>query len=48
VIFQEYNNKKKRRVITGSETKTARKSHQGVRTDHKGETYPVKDPRSIK
>ena len=44
---KQYDNKEERRVITGSETKTAKKLHQGVRTDHKGKTYPVKDPRFI-
>ncbi len=44
----QYDNKEERRVIKGSETKTARKLHQGIRTDHKGDTYPVKDPRYIK
>ena len=45
---KQYDNKEERRVIKGSETKTARKLHQGIRTDHKGKTYPVKDPRYIK
>ena len=44
----QYDNKEERRVIEGSETKTARKLHQGVRTNHDGKTYPVKDPRSTK
>lgn len=41
----QYDNKEERRVVTGSETKTAKKLHQGVRTNHDGKTYPVKDPR---
>ena len=32
----------------GSETKTAKKLHQGIRTNHNGETYPVNDPKSTK
>ena len=43
-----YDNKEERRVITGSETKTARKLRQGIRTNHSGETYMVTDPRVIK
>ena len=41
----QFENKEERRVITGSESKTARKLNQGIRTNHKGKTYPVKDPR---
>ena len=44
----QYDNKEERRVIEGSETKTAKKLHQGIRTNHNGETYPVNDPRSTK
>ncbi len=44
----QYDNKEERRVVTGSETKTAKKLHQGVRTNHDGKTYPVKDPRYTK
>ncbi len=42
---RQYGNKEERRVTTGSETRTARKLHQGVRTDHFGTVYPVEDPR---
>lgn len=42
---EQYGNKEEKRVITGSETETASKLRQGVRTDHDGETYFVKDPR---
>ena len=41
----QFENKEECRVITGSESKTARKLNQGIRTNHKGKTYPVKDPR---
>ena len=41
----QYENEEERRVIEGSETETARKLHQGVRYDHLGETYSVKDSR---
>lgn len=34
-----------RRVITGSETDTARKLHQGIRYDHYGTTYKVNNPK---
>ena len=44
----QYENREERRVITGNETKTAKKLHQGVRTNHSGRTYPVKDPRYTK
>ena len=44
----QYENAEERRVIEGSETKTAKKLHQGVRKDHYGTTYTVKDPRFIK
>ena len=45
---EQYVNKEERRVIEGSETRTARKLHQGIRKDHLGSTYPVKDPRFTK
>lgn len=45
---EQYGNKEERRVIEGSETRTARKLHQGIRKDHHGSTYPVKDPRFTK
>ena len=45
---KQYGNKEERRVIEGSETRTARKLHQGIRKDHHGSTYPVKDPRFTK
>lgn len=45
---KQYGNKEERRVIEGSETRTARKLHQGIRKDHIGSTYPVKDPRFTK
>lgn len=45
---EQYVNKEERRVIEGSETRTARKLHQGIRKDHIGYTYPVKDPRFTK
>ena len=44
----QYDNEEERRVIQGSETETARKLRQGVRFDHWGKTYPVKDPRFTK
>ena len=48
LLDNQYDNKEERRVIKGSETKTAKKIHQGVRTNHKGTIYPVKDPRFTK
>ena len=44
----QYDNEEERRVIEGSEAETARKLRQGVRFDHWGKTYPVKDPRFTK
>ena len=40
----QYENEEERRVIHGSETKTARKHHEGFRYDHKGKTYETQDP----
>ena len=34
-----YENGEEKRVIQGSESKTAKKHHEGVRYDHKGKTY---------
>ena len=48
LLDNQYDNKEERRVIKGSETKTAKKIHQGVRTNHKGTIYLVKDPRFTK
>ena len=44
----QYENREERRVIIGNETKTAKKLHQGIRNNHGGKTYPVKDPRYTK
>lgn len=41
----QYENREERRVIIGNEAKTAKKLHQGIRTNHGGKTFPVKDPR---
>lgn len=41
----QYDNEEERRVITGSETDTARKLHQGIRYDHYGTTYKVNNPK---
>lgn len=48
LLDNQYDNKEERSVIKGSETKTAKKIHQGVRTNHKGTIYLVKDPRFTK
>lgn len=48
ILDNQFDNKEERRVITGSETKTAKKLHQGVRTNHAGKIYQVKDPRFTK
>lgn len=39
----QYDNEEERRVIEGSETEPARKLHQGIRYDHYGTAYIVKD-----
>ena len=44
----QYENKEERRVITGSETKTAKANNESVRKDHKGTTYDTVSPISIK
>ena len=44
----QYDNGEERRVITGSEAETARKLGQGIRYDHYGTAYIVKDPWFVK
>jgi len=44
----QYGNKEERRATRGSETKTARRLHQGIRNNHRGTEYSVKDPRFTK
>ena len=47
-LDNQYDNGEERRVITGSEAETARKLGQGIRYDHYGTAYIVKDPRFVK
>ena len=47
-LDNQYDNGEERRVITGSEAETARKLGQGIRYDHYGTAYLVKDPRFLK
>ena len=47
-LDNQYDNGEQRRVITGSEAETARKLGQGIRYDHYGTAYIVKDPRFVK
>ena len=44
----QYGNKEERRVITGSEAKTARANGEKIRKDHKGKVYDTISPISIK
>lgn len=43
-LDNQYDNKEERRVITGSETKTAISNKEGVRINHKGYLYETKSP----
>ena len=45
---ERYDNREERRVITGSETDTARKLGESVRYDHGGTTYDVVEPTTTK
>uniref|UniRef100_A0AB33IXV5 RHS repeat-associated core domain-containing protein n=1 Tax=Prevotella sp. GTC17253 TaxID=3236793 RepID=A0AB33IXV5_9BACT len=42
----QYDNAEEKRVIRGSETKTARKLGESIRTNHRGTDYDVVDPRT--
>lgn len=42
----DYDNEEEKRVITGSEAKTASKKGEGVRNSHRGKLYPVSGPTS--
>ncbi len=44
----QYENKEEKRVIEGSEAKTARANGETIRNDHKGETYNTISPISIR
>ena len=44
---ERYENKEERRVITGSERKTAKANKEDIRYNHKGETYDVSDPTKV-
>ena len=44
----KYDNAEERRVIMGSERKTAKKLGESIRKDHKGKNYDVVDPRTTK
>ena len=43
----QYDNKEERRVITGSERKTAKANGEGIRNNHKGTLYETKNPVTI-
>jgi len=43
----EYENKEEKRVIIGSETKTAKANRESTRTDHEGDVYDTIDPISV-
>ena len=43
----QYETKEERRVITGSETKTAKANGESTRTNHEGIVYDTIDPISI-
>lgn len=44
----QYENAEEKRVITGSETRTAKKNHESVRQNHKGKAYETISPISTK
>lgn len=44
---ERYENKEEKRVITGSERKTAKANKEDIRYNHKGETYDVSDPTKV-
>ncbi|MDO5760282.1 MAG: RHS repeat-associated core domain-containing protein, partial [Bacteroidota bacterium] len=44
---EQYENKEERRVITGSEKKTAKANNEDIRYDHYGKTYDVSDPTKV-
>lgn len=44
----QYDNKEERRVITGSEAKTAKSNHEALRRNHRGRNYKTTSPISTK
>lgn len=44
----QYDNKEERRVITGSEAKTAKSNHEALRRNHRGKNYKTTSPISTK
>lgn len=44
---KQYHNDEEKRVIIGSERKTARKNNESIRYNHQGTTYDVEGPTSI-
>ena len=44
----QYDNKEERRVITGSEAKTAKSYHEALRRNHRGKNYKTTSPISTK
>ena len=44
---KQYGNKEEKRVITGSESKTAKANKEDIRDDHFGKVYDVSDPTKI-
>ena len=45
---KQYDNKEERRVITGSERKTAKANGESLRYNHKGKPYVTVSPISVK
>ena len=45
---KQYDNKEERRVITGSERKTAKANVESLRYNHKGKPYVTVSPISVK
>ena len=44
----QYDNKEEKRVITGSEAKTAKSNHEALRRNHRGRNYKTTSPISTK
>jgi len=47
-VIADYDTEEERRVINGSEVKTARLNKESVRYSHYGKTYDTTDPTSTK